>query len=177
MAEIDVGRKLSVWPWIIAAIVVVLLIWALLAMMGRHASDPAAAAPTANDPLEIAPGTSVAAPGTTPTTAPITTDAPASPTTPEQRDGELDRYAGTYGSGNLQLVLSSAGTYTMRDSPAGEDRGRWTYDRSTSVLQLTPADGSQARNFRVEGLDTLTPLDPEGDPAAQMAPLQRVVDQ
>lgn len=178
MAEINVERKTSVWTWIIAAIVVVLLAWALLGMMGRDDADTTAAAPVVTDALQTAPGATGTTPGLRPSRAPTTASTLATgPSTAEQRDAALDRYAGTYGSGNLQLDLSSAGTYTMRDSPAaGEDRGRWSFDASASVLRLISADGSQARNFRVEGLDTLTPVEPEGDPAAQMAPLQRVVD-
>lgn len=179
MAEINVVRKNSVWPLIIAAVVVVLLIWALLAMMGRDASDTAPVAPVATDPTETAQGTA-------PTTAPFAADTPdaratatatTTTTTPEQRDAALDRYAGTYGSGNRQLVLNSAGSYTLRDSPPGEGQGRWSYDPGANVLHLAPADGSPDRYFRAEGTDTLTPLNPEGDPAAQMAPLQRVVEQ
>lgn len=178
MAEINVERKKSIWPWIIAAIIVVLLIWAVLAMMGRDTADTAVVvAPVATDPVLTAPGAPEATPDLAPATTPITADMPDDTTAAEQRDAALDRYAGTFVSGNIQLVLSSAGTYTMRESPAGEARGRWSYDESANALHLDPADGSQDRYFRVEGIDTLTPLNPEGDPAAQMAPLQRVGDQ
>ncbi|MBA2239608.1 MAG: copper resistance protein NlpE N-terminal domain-containing protein, partial [Lysobacter sp.] len=95
---------------------------------------------------------------------------------PAVRDAALDRYAGVFASGNLELDLNSAGSYTMRESPAGEGRGRWNYNQSANALHLEPADGSQDRYFRVEGVDTLVPLNPTGEPAAQMAPLQRVAD-
>lgn len=152
MAEIKVERKKSVWPWILAVIVVALLLWALLAMLGR------------NDQAAVAPGTAAV-------TAPADTQAEGGPA-----GAALERYAGTYGSGNMQLNLGADGSYTMRESPAGEGQGRWTYEQQANVLHLTPADGSQERYFRVEGRDTLTPLNPDGQPAAQMAQLQRVVD-
>lgn len=173
MAEINVERKKSPGPWIIAAIVVVLLIWALIEMMGRHAADTTAVAPAAIDPVATDP--IATAPRTSPTTAPMSGD---SMTTLSDRDAALDRYAGTFGSGNVELVLSSAGTYTMRESPdvEGQGQGRWSYDGSTNVLHLTPVVGSQDLYFRVEGVDTLTPLNPKGDPGSPMAPLQRVVD-
>lgn len=164
MAEINIERKKSVWPWIIAAIIVALLIWALLAMMGRDDRDNAAVVPVTTDPAVIVPG-EVGAPG-----------AAGELGDPAQRDAALDRYAGVYTSGNLELNLNAAGTYTMRESPAGEGQGRWTYDQSADALHLTPADGSAERYFRAENANTLVPLNPTGDPAAQMAPLQRVTD-
>lgn len=169
MAEINIERKKSVWPWVIAAIIVALLVWALLAMMGRD-RDTAAVAPATGDP---------ALTGTAATTAPGATTVPGAAGVqdgPVQRDAALDRYAGVYASGNLELNLNSAGTYTMRESPAGEGQGRWSYDQSANALHLVPADGSTERYFRVEGADTLIPLNETGDPAGQMAPLQRVTD-
>ena len=159
MAKIRVEqKKKSVWPWIIAAIVVLLLLWALVAMLGR---DERAAVPVGAD--------QTAAPMTTP--APVTAPATTAPA-----DEALARYAGEFTSVNLQLNLDADGTYTMQESPAGQGQGRWTHDASANALHLTPADGSQDRYFRVEGPDTLVPLNPDGEPAAQMAPLQRRAD-
>lgn len=177
MAESNVERKKYIWPGVIAAIVVVLLIWALLAMMGRDTADTSVVAPVATDPVQTASGVPEATPELAPTRTPITADMPNDATAAERRDAALDRYAGTFGGGDIQLVLSSAGTYTMRESPAGEGRGRWSYDESANALHLDPADDSQDRYFRVEGTDTLTPFNPDGGPAAQMVPLQRVGDQ
>lgn len=148
MAEINVERKKTVWPWIIAIIIAVLLIWALMAMLGRDdtatTTDPAATAGTAT-----------------------------SATTGEG----MQRFAGVYSSANMQLNLDADGTYTMSESPAGEGRGRWTHDASANALHLAPADGSQDRYFRTDGDDALTPLNPDGQPAAQMGQLNRQATQ
>lgn len=181
MAEINIERKTSVWPWIIAVIVTGLLLWALFATMGGSDTDNTATAPAANGALQTAPDVNGTTPDSRASTTRPNTDAnrpPAAATAAEQRDAALDRHAGTYGSGNHQLVLSSAGSYTMRDtSTTGETWGRWSIDAGAGLLQLTSADGSEVRNYRVEGLDTLTPLASENDPGAQMAPLQRAVEQ
>lgn len=139
MAKIGIEEKKSVWPWIIAAIVVLLLIWALVTMLGRDQT------------------------GVGPAGADQTTATPASP----------DRYAGQFTSANMQLDLNADGTYTMQESPAGTGQGRWTHDASANAIQLVPNDGSQDRFFRVDGADTLVPLGPDGQPAAQMTALQR----
>ncbi|MDQ3289126.1 MAG: copper resistance protein NlpE [Pseudomonadota bacterium] len=180
MAEINIERKKSVWPWIIAAIVVALLVWALLAMMGRDDRDTAAIAPVTTDPAVTTPdvgATAVIVPGgAVDPGAAGAQGAAGMQDDPAQRDAALDRYAGVYASGNLELNLNSAGTYTMRESPAGEGNGRWTFNQSASALHLMPSDGTPDRYFRVENANTLVPLNETGDPAAQMAPLQRVTD-
>lgn len=68
MAEIHVEKKKSIWPWIIAALVALLVIWALIEMMDRDTADTAAVAPTAEAPVATAPA---------PATAPVDTTADA----------------------------------------------------------------------------------------------------
>lgn len=158
MAEINIERKKSIWPWIIAALVAALLIWALLEMLDRDDPvDPAAGAVTA-DQTATAPAA----------VAPVAT-------TPDAATGTagMDGYVGTYVSDSMQLALTGDGAYVMQESPAGEGRGTWTFDASANALHLKPTDGTPDRYFRVEGTDTLVPLDPNGQPAPQMAPLTR----
>lgn len=63
MAEIHIEKKKSVWPWIIAALVALLAIWALTQFMGRDERDvaavepvgtPVAEAPAPTEPVEAA---------------------------------------------------------------------------------------------------------------------------
>lgn len=152
MAEIHIERKKSVWPWIIAAIVAALVIWALVEMFDRDdETDAAATTPAVEE-----------------------TTAPAAAAVPAGTDaGGLERYAGMFASDSMQLELRADGSYALQESPAGEGRGTWSHDASANALRLTPADGSQDRYFRIDGTDTLTPLDPDGQPAAQMTALTR----
>jgi hypothetical protein len=155
MAEINIERKKSIWPWIIAALIAALLVWVLVEVLDRdEAAGPAAGAATADQ---------------TAATAPATADATGSA---GATDG-LARYAGLFVSDSMQLRLNADGSYTMQESAAGEGRGTWTHDAGANALHLTPADGSQDRFFRVESAGTLTPLNPDGAPAAQMSQLTR----
>lgn len=153
MAEINIERKKPIWPWILAALAVALLIWGLVEMLGRDgadgAADQAAGVATA-DQTTVASATGAAG----------------------AREG-LSRYAGTFESDSMQLRLNADGTYTMRESAAGEGHGTWMHNASANALHLTPADGSQDRYFRAESADTLTPLNPDGAPAAEMSQLTR----
>lgn len=78
MAEIHIEKKKSIWPWIIAALIAVLAIWALMEFMGRDEEEaasaeparaavteaPAAIAPTApGDPMGTDAGTTADAAG------------------------------------------------------------------------------------------------------------------
>ncbi len=159
MAEINIEKKKSVWPWIVAAIVVLLLIWLLVQAFDRDddvVSDPAlVTTPVYTDPA-------------TDTTMPAT-DATAAMTT----DSDMGRFTGSYTSNNMQLNLDANGTYMMQESPAGEGRGTWMHDAGANALHLTPADGTSDRYFRIESADTLIPLNANGEPADQMAMLTR----
>ncbi|MDQ3206747.1 MAG: copper resistance protein NlpE [Pseudomonadota bacterium] len=163
MAEINIEKKKSIWPWIIAAIVLIFLIWAVVAMLDR---DPEVATVATRDAAVV--DTTVAGPETTALDAPGTDGMAA---------GSMERYAGMYVSENMQLNLNANGTYALQESPAGEAMGLWTHDASANALRLTPSDGSVDRYFRVEGPNTLTPLSPDGDPAMQMAQLERQITQ
>lgn len=55
MAEIHVEKKKSVWPWIIAALVALLAIWALMELMGRDDAEVAAVEPTGTTVAEAPP--------------------------------------------------------------------------------------------------------------------------
>lgn len=166
MAEINIEKKNAVWPWILAAIMVLVLIWLLIKAFdvgvdtaATPATAPATTADTAAGSNVPAMGTAATAEGATPTGT------------------NLERYAGMYGSSNMQLALDADGTYSMQESPAGEGRGIWTHDASSNAVHLTPADGTQDRYFRVEGNDTLVPLDADGEPAGQMAQLTRQAEE
>lgn len=158
MAEINIERKKSIWPWIIGALIAAVVIWALMEMLDNdNTAEPAAAITTAEQ---------AAAPATTAPMAPATTDTAAA-------NESLARYAGMFVSDSIQLRLNADGSYTMQESPAGEGSGNWMHDAGANALHLTPTDGSPDRYFRVEGADTLIPLDPDGQPAAQMSQLTR----
>lgn len=156
MAEIHVERKKSVWPWIIAALLAALLIWAAVEMLDRD--DRVDTAPAATGTAATAPAAATADP------APADGAAAAAP----------ERYAGMFASDSMRLELRADGSYTMQESPAGDAQGRWSHDAASNALRLTPADGSQDRYFRLDGNDALTPLNPDGQPAAQMSQLTRV---
>jgi hypothetical protein len=169
MAEINIERKKSIWPWIIAALIAALLIWAAVEFFDRDEQvDDAAGAVTADQtaaaPAAVAPAT----------TEPVAPDAAATGTAPAAGVAAgADGFAGTYISDSMQLSLTADGAYVMQESAAGEGRGTWTRDATANALHLKPADGSQDRYFRIEGPGTLIPLNPDGQPAAQMAPLNR----
>ena len=60
MAEINVEhKKKSVWPWIIGALVALLLIWGLMEMMGNDDSD--LAQPVISEPATVDQGAAPAA--------------------------------------------------------------------------------------------------------------------
>lgn len=164
MAEINIEKKKPVWPWILAAIIVLLLIWLLVEAFDRDDDVVAVADPTvATAPVITDPAT-----GMEPAT-----DAAVVGTEMGTMDTGMARFAGIYTSNNMELNLNADGTYTMRESPAGEGAGTWRYDASANALHLDPADGTDDRYFRVEGDNTLIPLNPQGEPAADMAPLMR----
>lgn len=167
MAEIDVEKRTAVWPWFLAAIIVVALIWLLIKAFDVKV-DPAAvpadglAAPTPSTSAEPAAGGNAPAAAA----APATGAATAAASNPE-------RYAGMYASSAMRLALDGNGTYSMREGQAGEGRGSWSHDAGANALRLVPDDGSQTRHFRVESNDMLMPLDSNGEPVAQVAQLAR----
>lgn len=158
MAEINVEKKKPMWHWVIAAIIAALVIWALIEMLDSNDRNDAMGTTTTEQPAATMPA---AGPDTNTTAA---------------NDG-LDRYAGVFGSGSMQLDLNANGNYTMDESPAGQGQGTWMHDSGQNALHLTPNDGTPDRFFRVDGTDALTPLDANGQPAAQMTQLQRRVAQ
>lgn len=161
MAEINIEKKNSVWPWILAAIIVLLLIWLLVEAFDR---DDVVVA-TADRPVVTEPAATTPALEAEPAAGAATAAGAAS--------AAMERFAGTYSSDTMQLVLQADGSYTMQESPAGEAQGTWTHDAGANALQLTPADGGQDRYFRIEGDNALMPLNPDGQPAGQMAQLTR----
>jgi hypothetical protein len=161
MAEINIEKKKSVWPWIVAAIVVLLLIWLLFETFDRDDDVVGIADPAlVTTPVYTDPATDTTMPATDATAAMMT-------------DSDMARFTGMYTSNNMQLNLDANGTYMMQESAAGEGRGTWVHDASANALHLTPADGTADRYFRVESADTLIPLNSNGEPADQMAMLTR----
>ena len=162
MAESNVERKGPIWPWILAAIIVLLLIWLLIRAfdVGVDTVPTAATAP--------ATPAGTAALSNDPAMAPAATTDAATPSDPGT--GGL---AGMYSGSNTQLALDADGTYSMQESPADEARGTWTHDAGANALRLKPGDGSQERLFRIESNDTLMPLNAAGEPAGQTARLAR----
>lgn len=155
MAEINVEKKKSVWPWIVAAIIVLLLILFLVGVFD------------ADDDVDVVDNTPVA-------TVPVydaTAIQPAMDSGTAAAD--LERMTGMFTSETMQLELDASGRYSLMESPAGEATGTWSYEPGTNSVQLMPDDGSVTRNFRVEGDNTLVPLDPDGAPAAMMSQLTR----
>ncbi|MFC0676471.1 copper resistance protein NlpE N-terminal domain-containing protein [Lysobacter korlensis] len=168
MAEINIERKKSIWPWIIAALIAALLIWAAMEFFDRDEPvDDTVGAVTAD---QTAAAPAAVAPATTEPVAPDAAAIAAAGTTPA---AGTEGFAGTYISDSMQLSLTADGAYVMQESAAGEGRGTWIHEANANALHLKPADGSQDRYFRVEGPGTLIPLNPDGQPAAQMAPLNR----
>lgn len=55
MAEIHVEKKKSIWPWIIAALVALIVIWAVVEMTDRDEVEPVAATPAIEAPVATAP--------------------------------------------------------------------------------------------------------------------------
>lgn len=82
-------------------------------------------------------------------------------------------YVGQFVSDSITLFVRDDGNYEITRSAAGPGRGPWTVLREHNVLFLDPADGSQDRYFRIEGPDTLVPLNPRGRQPAQMTELLR----
>ncbi len=159
MAEINIEKKKSVWPWIVAAIVVLLLIWLLAETFDRDDDVVAVADPAlVTTPVYTDPETGTTMPATDATAAIAT-------------DSVLQGFAGIYASNKMQLDLDADGTYMMQESAAGVGRGTWRHDASANALHLTPSDGTPDRFFRVEGPGRLIPLNASGEPADQMAML------
>lgn len=156
MAEINIEKKNAVWPWILAAIIVLLLIWLLVEAFDRD--DDVVA--TTDEPVATAPMVTGA-------------DADMEPAPAMAVEGDMQRFAGMYTSANMELALDANGSYTLTESPAGEASGTWTHDATANALHLTPADGSLDRYFRIDGDNALTPLNPQGEPAGQMNQLTR----
>jgi len=161
MAEINTEKNKSAWPWIVAAIVVVLLIWLLVEAFERdddvvEIADPALVA----TPVHTDPATDATMPATDATAAIMS-------------DSAIEGFAGIYASNDMRLDLDADGTYMMQESPAGVGRGAWRHDASANALHLTPSDGTPDRFFRVEGEGRLIPLNSSGEPADQMTMLTR----
>jgi hypothetical protein len=156
MADLNAPRRKPVWPWIIAALLVLALIWGLSRLADDDGRRDAAVTPPEID-----------APATTTTTPPVSVD-------PElTAEAALERYSGTFANDTLTIDLDANGTYTLQQAPAESGSGRWSHDAASNVLRLVPADGSAERVFRIDSASMLTPLDADGQPDAQTAQLQR----
>lgn len=55
MAEIHVEKKKSIWPWIIAALIALLVIWALIEMFDNDVEEVAVAPAAIEAPVAVAP--------------------------------------------------------------------------------------------------------------------------
>lgn len=163
MAEINIEKKKPVWPWILAAIIVLLLIWLLVEAFDNDDEVVVTDTAVATTPVYTDPAI-----GTTPGT-----DTTGMGTAAGTTGADMGRFAGIYTSETMQLNLDANGTYMMQESPAGEGRGTWTHDASANALHLDPADGTDDRYFRIEGDNTLVPLNAQGEPADQMTQLTR----
>ena len=162
MDESNFDKKPAIWPWILAAIIVLLLIWLLIKAFDVGVDTLPTPATTPATTADTAAASSDPALATVATTGAAKASAPGA-----------ERHAGMYRSSSTQLALDADGTYSLQEGPAGEGRGAWTHDAAANALHLKPDDGSRERHFRIEPDDALMPLDAAGEPAGQMAPLTR----
>lgn len=131
MAEIHVEKKKSIWPWIIAALIALLVIWALIELFDNDADDVAVAPTAIEAPVA---------------TAPVTTD-PLASTQPLGADTTADS-AGAIAVLPVATILSGPAGYvgqsvsgSARVTETPTDRGFWVEQdgqRMFAVIEQGP---------------------------------------
>lgn len=125
MAEIKIERKKSIWPWILAALVVLALLWAVFAMTGdgdEIATTAGASAATGTDVVDRPTGGSI--------------DAPADPSV-----GGMGAQAGADASATVAAMLPIAQLVGSPDQFRGQ----------TVAGQARVVDVPTDRGFWIEG--------------------------
>lgn len=116
MAEIHIEKKKSIWPWIIAALVALLAIWALMEFMGRDEDEAAAVEPARAAMTE--------APAATAPTEPVNAMNADSGTTADAAGALAALPVATILAGPAGFVGQEiSGTARVTDVPT--DRGFW----------------------------------------------------
>lgn len=142
MAEIDIQRKKSVWPWIIAAIVLIAIIWALFEFVGNDeaevysvAEEPVASTPMAGEPTQAPSPADVdtSTIGVAPTPAPM-------PPPPTEADNTPIPVSVIIVGPTQFLGQPVIGTAQVADVPA--DRGFWIEQDGQKMFAVIAASGT-----------------------------------
>lgn len=123
MAQINVERKKSPWPWIIGVLVLLLLVWGLMELLGDRDAEPAGTAAVVTDPLIQEPRGDIAATSAPASESVIAVTPVPMPPPPTSADAEPVPVAVIVVGPAQFLGQAVRGTARVAEVPS--DRGFW----------------------------------------------------